>query len=108
MTGTSDTGAEEVAKIYHLEVRVIPTNMPMIRADNSDVIYKTEKEKFTAVIEEIKELHEAKRPVLVGTISIEKSELLSKYLTRTGIKHHVLTAKNHEKEAEIVSQAGQT
>ena len=107
MTGTADTEAEEFAKIYHLEVLVIPTNMPMIRADNSDVIYKTEKEKFTAVIEEIKDLHEAKRPVLVGTISIEKSELLSKHLTRTGIKHHVLNAKNHEKEAEIVSQAGQ-
>jgi len=79
----------------------------MIREDHSDVIYKTEKEKFTAVIEEIKELHEAKRPVLVGTISIEKSELLSKYLTRTGVKHHVLNAKNHEREAEIVAQAGQ-
>ncbi|MFH2075064.1 MAG: preprotein translocase subunit SecA [Pseudomonadota bacterium] len=107
MTGTADTEAEEFAKIYHLEVLVIPTNMPMIRADNSDVIYKTEKEKFIAVIEEIKELHDAKRPVLVGTISIERSELLSKHLTRTGLKHHVLKAKNHEKEAEIVSQAGQ-
>jgi len=107
MTGTADTEAEEFAKIYNLEVLVIPTNMPMIRTDFSDVIYKTEKEKFTAVIEEIQELHKAKRPVLVGTISIEKSELLSKYLTRTGIKHHVLNAKNHEREAEIVAQAGQ-
>jgi preprotein translocase subunit SecA len=107
MTGTADTEAEEFAKIYKLEVLVIPTNMPMIRTDHPDVIYKTEKEKFNAVIEEIKQLHEARRPVLVGTISIEKSELLSKYLTRQGIKHHVLNAKNHEREAEIVAQAGQ-
>ena len=107
MTGTADTEAEEFGKIYKLEVVVVPTNMPMIRTDYSDVIYKTEKEKFAAVIEEIKQLHEAKRPVLVGTISIEKSELLSKYLTRQGIKHHVLNAKNHEREAEIVAQAGQ-
>ncbi len=107
MTGTADTEAEEFGKIYKLEVLVLPTNMPMIREDHSDVIYKTEKEKFAAVIEEIKALHEAKRPVLVGTISIEKSELLSKYLTRTGVKHHVLNAKNHEREAEIVAQAGQ-
>jgi preprotein translocase subunit SecA len=107
MTGTADTEAEEFGKIYKLEVLVLPTNMPMIREDHSDVIYKTEKEKFAAVIEEIKALHDAKRPVLVGTISIEKSELLSKYLTRTGVKHHVLNAKNHEREAEIVAQAGQ-
>jgi preprotein translocase subunit SecA len=107
MTGTADTEAEEFKKIYNLAVLVIPTNMPMIRIDHSDVIYKTEKEKFAAVIEEIRELHEARRPVLVGTISIEKSELLSQYLTRRGIKHHVLNAKNHEREAEIVAQAGQ-
>jgi preprotein translocase subunit SecA len=107
MTGTADTEAEEFGKIYKLEVLVVPTNMPMIREDHPDVIYKTEKEKFTAVIEEIKALHEAKRPVLVGTISIEKSELLSKYLTRKGVKHHVLNAKNHEREAEIVALAGQ-
>ena len=107
MTGTADTEAEEFGKIYKLEVLVVPTNMPMIREDHTDVIYKTEKEKFAAVIEEIKQLHEAKRPVLVGTISIEKSELLSKYLTRTGVKHHVLNAKNHEREADIVAQAGQ-
>ncbi len=106
MTGTADTEAEEFGKIYNLEVLVIPTNMPMIREDHPDVIYKTEKEKFSAVIEEIKALHDAQRPVLVGTISIEKSELLSRYLTRAGIKHHVLNAKNHEKEAEIVAQAG--
>ena len=107
MTGTADTEAEEFGKIYKLEVLVVPTNMPMIRKDHPDVIYKTEKEKFAAVIAEIKELHEAKRPVLVGTISIEKSELLSRYLTRAGVKHHVLNAKNHEKEADIVAQAGQ-
>ena len=107
MTGTADTEAAEFNKIYNLDVCVVPTNMPMIRLDNSDVIYKTEAEKFNAVIEEIKELHTQKRPVLVGTISIEKSELLSKYLSRTGIKHHVLNAKHHEKEAEIIAQAGQ-
>ena len=107
MTGTADTEAAEFNKIYNLEVLVVPTNMPMIRVDNSDVIYKTEAEKFNAVIEEIKELHKEKRPVLVGTISIEKSEVLSRYLSRTGIKHHVLNAKHHEKEAEIIAQAGQ-
>ena len=107
MTGTADTEAAEFNKIYNLDVVVVPTNMPMIRVDNTDVIYKTEAEKFNAVIEEIKELHKGKRPVLVGTISIEKSELLSKYLSRTGIKHHVLNAKHHEKEAEIIAQAGQ-
>jgi len=107
MTGTADTEAAEFKNIYNLDVMVIPTNMPMIRTDNSDIIYKTEAEKFNAVIDEIKALHKEKRPVLVGTISIEKSELLSKYLSRTGIKHHVLNAKHHEKEAEIVAQAGQ-
>jgi len=107
MTGTADTEAEEFKKIYNLEVLVIPTNMPMIRDDNNDLIYKTEEEKIKAVIEEVKDLNKAKRPVLIGTISIEKSELLSKYLTRAGVKHHVLNAKNHEKEAEIVAQAGQ-
>ena len=107
MTGTADTEAAEFKKIYNLDVLVVPTNMPMIRTDHTDVIYKTEKEKFNATIEEIKELHQTGRPVLVGTISIEKSELLSKYLTRTGIKHHVLNAKHHEREAEIVAEACQ-
>ncbi len=107
MTGTADTEAAEFKKIYDLDVVVVPTNMPMIREDHSDVIYKTEKEKFNAVIDEIKDLNQEGRPVLVGTISIEKSELLSKYLTRAGIAHHVLNAKNHEKEAEIVANAGQ-
>ena len=107
MTGTADTEAAEFKKIYGLDVVVIPTNMPMIRTDNTDVIYKTEEEKFSAAIEEIKNLHDQARPVLVGTISIEKSELLSKYLSKRGIKHNILNAKNHEKEAEIISQAGQ-
>jgi preprotein translocase subunit SecA len=107
MTGTADTEASEFKKIYNLDVLVIPTNMPMIREDRNDLIYKTEKEKFNAVIKDVKSLNQKKRPVLIGTISIEKSELLSKYLTRAGVKHHVLNAKNHEREAEIVSQAGQ-
>ena len=107
MTGTADTEATEFKKIYNLEVVVMPTNMPMIRKDYNDLIYKTEQEKIKAVIEEVKSLNKARRPVLIGTISIEKSELLSKYLTRSGVKHYVLNAKNHEKEAEIVAQAGQ-
>jgi len=107
MTGTADTEAAEFKKIYNLDVLIIPTNKPMIRQDHTDVIYKTEDEKFAAVIDEIRELHREGRPVLVGTISIAKSELLSKYLTRAGIKHHVLNAKNHEREAEIIAQAGQ-
>jgi len=107
MTGTADTEAEEFMSIYKLEVVVVPTNRPMIREDHPDVIYRTEKEKFDAVIEEVRELNEISRPVLVGTISIEKSELLSKKLKKYGIKHNVLNAKHHEKEAEIISQAGQ-
>jgi preprotein translocase subunit SecA len=107
MTGTADTEAPEFAKIYKLDVVVIPTNKKMIRKDHSDVIYKTEREKFKAVVEEIQELDRMGRPVLVGTVSIEKSERLSKMLTKQGIKHSVLNAKNHEKEAEIVARAGQ-
>ena len=107
MTGTADTEAAEFKKIYNLDVLVIPTNMPMIREDHNDLIYKTEQEKINAIIKEVKELNKQKRPVLIGTISIEKSEFLSKHLTRSGVKHHVLNAKNHEKEAEIVAQAGQ-
>ncbi len=107
MTGTADTEAEEFMSIYKLEVVVVPTNRPMIREDHPDVIYRTEKEKFEAVIEEVRELNEISRPVLVGTISIEKSELLSKKLKKYGIKHNVLNAKHHEQEAEIISQAGQ-
>ncbi len=107
MTGTADTEAAEFQSIYGLEVVVVPTNKPMIRDDFADVIYRTEKEKFDAVLEEIKELNEIGRPVLVGTISIEKSEALSKLLKKHGIKHNVLNAKQHEKEAEIIAQAGQ-
>jgi preprotein translocase subunit SecA len=107
MTGTADTEAEEFQSTYKLEVLVIPTNMPMVRDDYPDLIYRTEKEKFDATIEEIRELNETGRPVLVGTISIEKSEQLSKYLKKFGIKHNVLNAKHHEQEAEIISQAGQ-
>jgi preprotein translocase subunit SecA len=106
MTGTADTEAGEFAKIYNLDVNVVPTNRTMIRKDFADVVYRTEKEKFTAIVEEIKECHERGQPVLVGTISIEKSERLAGYLSRNGIKHNVLNAKFHEKEAEIVAQAG--
>jgi preprotein translocase subunit SecA len=107
MTGTADTEAAEFKKIYNLDVLVVPTNMPMIREDHNDLIYKTEMEKINAVIKEVKSLNKEKRPVLIGTISIEKSESLSTHLTRSGVKHHVLNAKNHEREAEIVAQAGQ-
>jgi preprotein translocase subunit SecA len=107
MTGTADTEAAEFASTYKLEVLVIPTNKKMIRTDFPDVIYKTEREKFTAAVNEIKDLYERGQPVLVGTITIEKSEMLSKMLTRTGIPHSVLNAKHHEKEAEIVAKAGQ-
>jgi preprotein translocase subunit SecA len=107
MTGTADTEAEEFKKIYNLEVVIIPTHRKMIREDYPDVIFKTAPEKFQAVVEEIKDCHERGQPVLVGTTSIEKSELISKMLKREGIKHEVLNAKHHEKEAQIVAQAGQ-
>ncbi len=106
MTGTADTEAGEFAKIYNLDVNVVPTNRSMIRKDYADVVFRTEKEKFTAIVEEIKDCHERGQPVLVGTISIEKSERLAGYLSRNGIKHNVLNAKFHEKEAEIIAQAG--
>ena len=106
MTGTADTEAAEFAKIYNLDVNVVPTNRKMIRLDYADVVYRTEKEKFAAIVEEIKECHERGQPVLVGTISIEKSEKLAGMLNRNGIKHNVLNAKQHEREAEIVAQAG--
>ena len=106
MTGTADTEAAEFAKIYNLDVNVVPTNRKMIRLDYADVVYRTEKEKFAAIVEEIKECHERGQPVLVGTISIEKSEKLAGMLARNGIKHNVLNAKQHEREAEIVAQAG--
>src|SRR3989338_7551345 len=106
MTGTADTEAAEFHEIYKLEVLVIPPNKSMIRADYSDVIYRTEKEKFNAIVREIEELNKNGQPVLVGTISIEKSEGISDMLKKKEIKHHVLNAKYHEKEAEIVAQAG--
>jgi len=106
MTGTADTEAAEFAKIYNLDVNVVPTNRNMIRLDYADVVYRTEKEKFTAIVEDIKECHERGQPVLVGTISIEKSERLAGYLSRNGVKHNVLNAKQHEREAEIIAQAG--
>ncbi len=106
MTGTADTEAAEFRKIYNLDVVVIPTNMPLIRTNYPDVIYKTEDEKFRAVAREIKELYQSGRPVLVGTISIEKSERLSQLLKKQGVQHNVLNAKHHEREAEIIAQAG--
>ena len=106
MTGTAETEAEEFYKIYKLEVNVIPTNRTLIRTEYPDIIYRTEREKYNAVVEEIKDLYERGRPVLVGTISIEKSEKLSTLLKRQGIPHVVLNAKYHAKEAEIVAQAG--
>jgi preprotein translocase subunit SecA len=107
MTGTADTEAAEFDKIYKLEVVVVPTHRKMIRIDYPDCIYRTEKEKFRAAVREIKELHEEGRPVLVGTVNIDKSEKLSEMLKREGVPHQVLNAKHHEKEAEIVSMAGQ-
>ncbi|MGE0084902.1 MAG: preprotein translocase subunit SecA [Desulfococcaceae bacterium] len=106
MTGTADTEAAEFKKIYNLDVMIIPTNKPMIRKDYADMIYKTRREKFEAVLEEIADCHKRSQPVLVGTISIDISEDLSGKLSRKGIKHTVLNAKHHEQEAEIVAQAG--
>jgi preprotein translocase subunit SecA len=106
MTGTAETEAAEFEKIYKLEIVVIPTNKPMLRLENADVVYRTEKEKYKAVADDIALLHEKKQPVLVGTTSIEKSERLSGILQRKGMRHVVLNAKFHEREAEIVAQAG--
>ncbi|MBJ95680.1 MAG: preprotein translocase subunit SecA [Rickettsiales bacterium] len=106
MTGTADTEAAEFEKIYETSVTVIPTNKPIAREDLDDVIYKTEPEKFEAVIEEIREMHELGRPVLVGTASVEKSELLHRLLTKANIPHNVLNAKHHKSEAEVIAQAG--
>lgn len=107
MTGTAKTEEDEFRAIYNLDVVIIPTNMPMIRTDYPDVVFKNERGKFNAVVQEIEELHRNGQPVLVGTISIEKSELLSSMLKRKGITHEVLNAKHHDKEAEIISKAGQ-
>jgi preprotein translocase subunit SecA len=106
MTGTADTEAAEFSKIYNLEVTVIPPNKPLIRIENPDIVYRTEEEKFRNAAKEIKALNEKGQPVLVGTISVEKSERLSNVLRKMGIKHEVLNAKNHEREAHIVAQAG--
>lgn len=106
MTGTADTEAFEFKNIYNLDVVVIPTHKPMIRIDNDDSVYKSEGEKFNAVVEEIKALNQSGRPVLVGTTSIEKSERISKMLDKLHLKHQVLNAKHHEREAEIIAQAG--
>ena len=106
MTGTAMTESQEFSEIYKLDVVEIPTNKPLIRKDNPDVIFQTERAKYKHVIEQIKACHEKGQPILVGTISIEKSELLSKMLKRAGIPHNVLNAKNHEREAEIIAQAG--
>ena len=107
MTGTALTEEEEFATIYALDIIEIPTNRPIARIDNEDSVYKTENGKYRAVIRQVKECHAKGQPVLVGTVSIEKNELLGKMLSREGIKHNLLNAKNHEKEAEIVAQAGQ-
>ncbi len=106
MTGTAETEATEFEKIYKLDVTVIPTNRPLIRKENPDVVYRTEEEKFRNAAKEIKTFQERGQPVLVGTISVEKSERLSALLTKMGVKHEVLNAKNHEREAQIVAQAG--
>ena len=106
MTGTADTEAEEFARIYNLDVLVIPTNKPMIRVDHEDMVYKTERAKFMAVLADIKDCYSRGQPVLVGTTSVEKSELVSRLLKRENIPHHVLNAKNHSLEAQIIAQAG--
>lgn len=107
MTGTADTEAEEFYQIYGLDTIVIPTNRPVAREDSTDVIYKSQKGKYLAIVEKIKELNQKGQPVLVGTISVEKSEMLSKLLSLEGVKHNVLNAKQHEREAEIVTNAGE-
>jgi preprotein translocase subunit SecA len=106
MTGTAVTEAEEFSKIYKLEVVIIPTHRPMVRKDQSDSVYQSEKGKFLAVVREVKRRHELGQPVLIGTISIEKNEILGELLSREGIPHELLNAKNHESEASIISQAG--
>ncbi|HEX6286910.1 MAG TPA: preprotein translocase subunit SecA, partial [Acidimicrobiia bacterium] len=106
MTGTAETEAAELASIYNLEVATIPTNEPVARLDQADLVYKTEAGKFDALIEDVKSRHERKQPVLLGTVSIEKSERLSKALENVGVKHEVLNAKHHAREADIIAQAG--
>ena len=107
MTGTAETEAEEFYQIYGLDTLVIPTNKPLARIDSSDAVYKNQKGKYLATVKKIKELHEKGQPVLVGTISVERSELIHKMLTQEGVPHNVLNAKNHEREAEIITKAGE-
>ena len=107
MTGTAETSAEEFLKVYGLDVIVIPTNRPIVRDDQLDLIFQSEKGKFQAIAKKVKELNMKGQPVLIGTISIEKNELLSTYLRQEGVAHTILNAKNHEKEGEIIAQAGQ-
>jgi preprotein translocase subunit SecA len=107
MTGTAKTSAEEFFKVYALDVAEVPTNKPVVRKDQNDLIFQTEQGKFVAIAREVKRLHQKGQPVLIGTVSIEKNELLSAYLRREGIPHEILNAKNHEREGEIVAQAGQ-
>jgi preprotein translocase subunit SecA len=106
MTGTAETSAEEFYKVYGLETVVVPTNRPMVRVDNNDQIFQTESGKFKAVARKIKEVNKTGQPILVGTVSIEKNELLSEYLRQEGVAHTILNAKNHEREGEIIAQAG--
>jgi preprotein translocase subunit SecA len=107
MTGTAQTEEQEFREIYGMDVIVIPTNRPVIRKDEEDIVYKTKREKFNAVIRKIEEAHAKGQPVLVGTITIETSEMLSRMLRKVGIQHQVLNAKYHEIEAEIISHAGE-
>jgi len=107
MTGTAETEASEFKEIYKLDVNVIPTHRPMVREDDADAVYRTSREKFNAIADEIAQLHEKKQPVLVGTVSIEKNEMLSSMLKKKGVKHEVLNAKYHEREADIIALAGQ-
>ncbi|MFA4975699.1 MAG: preprotein translocase subunit SecA [Candidatus Paceibacterota bacterium] len=106
MTGTAETSAEEFLKVYNLDVMVIPTNKPIVRKDQTDLIFQSEKGKFKAIAKKVKELNEKGQPVLIGTISIEKNELLSVYLKQEGVQHTILNAKNHEKEGELIAEAG--
>lgn len=106
MTGTAATEAEEFSKIYNLDVTIIPTNKPVIRKDYPDSVYKTEAGKFKALIREVKARHKKGQPILIGTASIEKNELVSDLLDKDGIPHNTLNAKNHAKEAEFIAQAG--
>jgi preprotein translocase subunit SecA len=106
MTGTALTSSEEFLKIYGLDVIPVPPNRPSVRIDNNDLIFQTEQGKFKAIARKVKELHDKGQPVLIGTVSVEKNELLSAFLTHEGVPHELLNAKNHEREGEIIAQAG--